>query len=350
MPGRQWFRLAAMVVYVIAVLFVLNRCARSLEEKTPSPKPDAPMLPVAATRTSTAESAKRDDDAKLSPEARSRAAKKQMHDRQVAERLERHRQVEADLQALATSDIPAALKELGEEATRFRNKRADLKLLETRAKWERELPVKDALTRVRELIADYYASDREAQKGREGPTEHADTSVQQLTKRLQEFRKRPEDIAGFAAELAAFAGKVPEKLLLSAIDSIAQLSLPKDAFDPCRDPAASTCPRPEFAFDAPAGANASTNAHRVRPLAFLSEVRAGQRVCVNAAGESDRIPLLNRPGSQEPVAQILPNSCRLRATGRVAQGSRTGMILWLEVRHDDGPLGWISVGFVRSAS
>jgi hypothetical protein len=58
---------------------------------------------------------------------------------------------------------------------------------------------------------------------------------------LAAFKRGGEEPGKFSRALSPFAGHVPEALIVSAIDAIAFRVLPRDAFDPCRDPAA--CPK-----------------------------------------------------------------------------------------------------------
>jgi hypothetical protein len=133
------------------------------------------------------------------------------------------------------------MTELSREALRYQNKISDLARLELAARWEREEPVKKARDRAYRLVLEYQRLDQQAQKEREGPTVYKDDDIAQLTKRLSEFTRAGEGIANFAAAVPAFAGQVPEKLLLEAIDAITLAALPADAFDPCRYPPA--CPK-----------------------------------------------------------------------------------------------------------
>jgi SH3-like domain-containing protein len=417
---------AALILYVGGIVLILNQC-------TPT-APDRTVAEKASLTKPTAAAPKPDESSLMSEQARARAEKKKQHDRHLAERLAVHQRLEADLKTLAQTEIPVAIGELASEATRYRNKRSDLKHLDKRAQWDRETPVKNALARARELIGEYYATDREAQKGRDGPTTYVDADSQALAKRLQEFKKDAEAFGSFAADLPAFVGKVPEKLALSALDSIAQMVLPADAYDPCRDPAA--CPkavvpdepaaalstadrvlrlcvsatanpgdlavydqpdttariiarlRPgqcdvaatghKDAYNTPWGRSAwqrisldgktgwvregvlSSKAVAGTPSMIGSDTAngleraasSGSRYCVSTERvNGSPLALRTRPDPAAPrIAHIAPTSCLLTATGREAHyADRTGRTLWLEIRHDHGPSGWVNANFLRRA-
>jgi hypothetical protein len=229
MLASHWMKAAAVFLYIIATAWVLTQCDRLMEpapnHKTPTAKHDA--------RKDVASAA-------LSEPARLRDIKRRAHDEAVAKRRARYRALEADLLEMIKTDLPAALAELAHAAIRYRNKLSDLKHLTKAEQWERETPVKEAHARVRSLTEEWYKVDLEAQKEREGPTLNSATDMEALTKRLAAFKRGGEEIGAFAASLASLHGKVPEGLLLSAIDAIPRAVLPKDYLDPCRDPQAST--------------------------------------------------------------------------------------------------------------
>jgi hypothetical protein len=330
----HWMKVLALCLYLIATAWVLSQCDRLMAPAaTEKGQPKTAAMAVATTDDSLKEEAA----SPMSKQAKRRADKRKAHQTALAERRAWHQPLEAELLDMISNDIPVALAELAQAAIRYRNKLSDLKHLKKAEQWERETPVKDALRRARALTEEWGKTDLEAQKEREGPTQHSPADIEALTKRLAAFKRGGEEIHAFAASLASLHGKVPESLLLSAIDAIPRAVLPKDAFDPCRDPAA--CPKPAV----------------VEPLAeppktsFVArDFALGQRYCVDAAALGGRqLPLHIRPDPAAPiVVTVLPTSCRLTSTGRQAH-RRGSAEVWIEVTHDYGYTGWVNASYLQ---
>src|SRR5262245_24920610 len=122
MAALQWFRLAAIVLYVLAIVFVVNRC--SPPAYSPSRPPAGPArAPVPPTDPQPPTLPRQPE---LSEQARARLAKRDRQERERAARLSGYHQLESELKTLATIDLPTALADLATEAERYRNKRSDL--------------------------------------------------------------------------------------------------------------------------------------------------------------------------------------------------------------------------------
>lgn len=328
----HWAKAIAIFVHLFATAWVLSQCERLSRPAQSAGQAKAVTLPATGKHDGRAEklptSAHRKDEdmapAFVSPEARRRAQLRKAHAEALAERRVRYQALEAELVELSEKDIPGVLAELAQAVVRYRNKLSDLQRLKKAEQWERETPVKEAHARARTLTEEWYKIDFEAQKEREGPTLHVPTEAEALTKRLQAFKRGEEGIEPFAASLAALLGKVPESLLLSAIDAIPRAVLPKNAYDPCRDPSA--CPKP-FASPAETGLTAR-------------DIASGVRLCVGADSLWP-VPLYPRPDFNAPAhVAVRPPSCRLTATGRVIDRIASGGSLWIEVSHESGQVGW----------
>jgi len=398
MLPRHWMKAGLIFLYFMAVLWVLNQCTRLLTPVEPPKPPPRAELPPPAGKSPPKPTVQPD----LLEQGRLRAQKRNARETARAERRTRYLALEADLAAMMQSDIPAALRELGQAAARYINKLSDLKRLKPSDRWERETPVKEAHALAQSLAQEWYKIDLEAQKDRQGPTLYTSADVDGLTKRLAAFKRGEEEIEAFASALAPLHGKVPENLMLSAIDAIPRAVLPKDAFDPCRDPTA--CQKPPA--EAPAQPEAPPScvsifapardlavfAHPDLAAPVLTHLSPGQcglvltrrtqtysnvsgwtalaqitvdgktgwvrdriigeqpphlpaprRYCVNGARLEDaHLPLLMDPYPRAPViARIASTSCRLTATGREA-----GRGLWLEVTHDYGYTGWVQAYYL----
>ena len=233
MLPSHWMKTAAAVVYFACIAVVLTHCGRLTRS---AGEPPVKISTDGKTGKDETEPSVLERIARLESERNAREAER-------AKRRAAHATLEAALLAMATRDIPDALDELAAAAAAFRRKLPDLARLTKEQGWEREAPVKQALARARALTGDYHAADREAQKGRDGPTLHSASDIEALEKRIAAFKQEGEDFAEFVKALPPLYGKVPQDLLLTAMESVARAALPADAFDPCaRDPAA--CPKP----------------------------------------------------------------------------------------------------------
>lgn len=301
MFARHWFRLLALLLYVAGVLFVLHQCSRQFNP----PPPPAPRIRPAPVPDV------------IARQQQQRAARQAEHEEELQKRKAAYEALEADLKILREVDLPLAMAELSREALRYQNKVSDLARLELAARWEREEPVKKARDRAYRLVLEYQSLDRAAQKEREGPTNYNDEDVALLTKRLSEFTRAGERIAEFAAAVPAFAGQVPEKLLLEAIDAIAVAALPADAFDPCRNPLA--CPK-----DSPDQALAA----RPAPKKNLASLRV-----VSWANARD-LYLKYEPHTSKPIARrLIPGEVFTPTGQRSEQFIANGLPLkWIEVQ------------------
>jgi hypothetical protein len=397
MLAAHWIKAAAILLYLLAIAWVLGQCERLLAPAKP-PEPDAAAKPANSKPDATPAGTPVSEQAKL------RAEKRKAHEDELAKRQAQYLALEADLAGMIQSDIPAALAELAQAAARYKAKISDLKNLKAADRWDRETPVKHAHARARDLTQEWYRIDLEAQKEREGPTLHSAAEIDALTKRIAAFKGGGEEVDAFAGALAPLHGKVPESLLLSAIDAIPRRVLPKDAFDPCRDPAAAGCPKPapaeasvkhqtfcvsrsasqaELIVFAEPNSSAPVIARLTRgqcgvPLTGHQHVAATprgwmrwhyviidgrkgwvtdgalrspspttpaprQRYCADAfAIVGPVLTMQERPDYHAPIiAHISPTSCRLTATGREAGNGD-----WLEVTHPDGPTGWVRAASV----
>ena len=343
MLTRHWIRAALVLLYLLALLWVLSQSDRLSELATSS------ALPPPAPPSTTGKPADQQSKPSLAERARQRAEERKTHERKLAARRAEYRRLEADLAQMAAGDIPAALEELALAAAAFKRKLPDLKRLTKEERQDREAPVKEALARARALTADYYAADREAQKGREGPTLHSPADIYVLTERTQAFKKGEEEIGAFAKALAPLHGKVPESLLLAAFDAITRWALPAEAFDPCRDPAA--CPKPPppsppqpppTADPAPPPTNrflpGAPQPPRIRPAPV------GPTFCADRKRLAPRrwLPLREEPSPDAPiVARIPAGACGLAPTGRRGFFEHPfGRTRWLEVTDAAGNRGW----------
>ena len=320
----DWMRAGAILLHLVATAWVLSQCDRLMK-----PADQTKAHPKAASHAMPAKEQGGQDDAKtgMSEQAKLRAEKRKKHEDALAQHRAQYLALEADLAAMIQTDIPAALGELANAAQRYRNKLSDLKQLKKTDQWARETPVKDALARARGLTEEWYRIDFEAQKHREGPTLHSPPDIEGLTKRLAAFKRAGEEIESFAAALAPLHGKVPEVLMLSAIDAIPRAVLPKDAFDPCRDPAA--CPKPAV----------------VQPLEPLKPT-----YCI-AHSSDRRVALLARPELAAFVTKgLAPGQCGIMPTGRKAASNGTyGYARFIEVEVE-GRTGWIGEGSITIPS
>jgi hypothetical protein len=233
MLATHWMKSAALLLYLLGILFIMHQCTHVFDGGTRRPKPTLSVrdphqdLPQAITR-----------------EEREREERRQQHERETAQRRATQKAREAALHTMRTTDLPRAIDEYAKEALRYRNKLSDLARLSPSEQSERETPVKDARTYAYKLVLDYQSLDRDAQKGREGPTDYLDDEVALFMQRLTEFSNTRKDIADFAALLPRFVGCVPEGLILQGIDAIALAVLPADAFLACPDcPPAAQTPR-----------------------------------------------------------------------------------------------------------
>ena len=334
MFARHWFRLLALVLYVAGVGVVLHQCSRQFNPPdVPAPKARRAPVPDVIAR-----------------QQQQRAARQAEHEEQLQKRKAAYEALETDLKLLREVELPLAMAELSREALRYQNKISDLARLELAARWEREEPVKKARDHAYRLVLEYQAIDQNAQKERDGPTLYQDEAIALIGDRLAKFTKGGEGIANFAAAVPTFAGQVPEKLLLEAIDAIAVVALPADAFDPCRNPLA--CPKPSPAVEgktpdklAAAKPSPATNAPG-SPEAFPNTPK---RYCLNASRLGGQpLPLRTEPYPSAPmVARIAASSCMITATGhRVELGPSS----WLQVTHDYGYTGWVQARFLIPVS
>jgi hypothetical protein len=356
MLASHWLQAMAVILYVVATAWVLNSCDRSLAPAKQTQAKPGPALPTAPA----GQPPKDTSQPELSEDRKRRITERQAESENRVKRRVRYRALEVDLAAMIKTDLPAALQELAEAATRYRNKLPDLKHLEKADQWEREAPVKQAHATARRYSEEWYRIDFEAQKEREGPTLHDKTDIADLTKRIAAFRKGRQDIEGFASELPLFYGRVPQSLMLSAVDAIAQLVLPKDAFDPCRDPQAATCPKP------PAPPTAALPDARAKATPAALDVSAaplqsrpapprpsGPRFCADPRRLADApggLPLREGPTNRaRQKEQIPPGECALIATGRHQPDAQIlGTFTWLEiVRARTATTGWVNSWYLR---
>jgi len=328
----DWMRAAAIFLYVAAMIFVLSQCNRLLE----------PARPKAGISIPKEEASKADIKSPILERAEERAKKRKEYEKELARQRAAHHRLEAHLTTMVQTDIPAALGELASSAVKFRNKLSDLKHLKKPDQWERETPVKEALARNRDLTSEWYGLDREAQKGRDGPTLHSSSDIEALTKRIDLFKRGGEEIAEFAGALPVFYPKVPETLMLSALDAIARVALPKDAFDPCRDPSA--CPKPApspvaAAFPPPP------------PIPTNVKPPSGPTYCVDhhALAPHRTVALHEEPTPDSYVlSRVLAGSCDLTRTGRRGfHETAFARELWLEVVDRHGNRGWVIARYLR---
>lgn len=315
----HWTRLAAVLLYLAGVVLVLAKCTQVFQRRaveTASP-PDPPAV--------------------LEPD-QTHLEKRKLHLRKLAERRAAQQRHEADLKALAEVDIPHAVVELATEAARYRRKRPDLERLSEPERWERETPVKEALARASELVVEYYATDRLAQKGRDGPTLYHSDDANALTANLGALQRAGEDdLKDAAAVLPTFVGRVPEKLMLSALDAIARTALPADAFDPCRNPKA--CPKP------PAPPPAAAAPPPPAPVA-----RAALALCVKAGARGPDLEVRRQPDPfAEVFARLRPRQCGIEPTGhKDAYNTPWGPTAWRQIIVD-GDTGWVKDGVLTPA-
>jgi len=332
---NHWMKGAVIFLYIAAMIFVVSQCNRLLDPA----RPKATLVGPARTEEEAANAAAKSS---ILTHAEAQARKRKEHERELARQRAQHHQLEAHLVTLVHTDIPAALDELASCAIRFRNKLSDLKHLKKPDQWEREAPVKEALARARDLTSEWYGLDREAQKGRDGPTLHASPDTDALTKRTEAFKRGGEDIAEFAAGLPLLYPRVPEALMLSAIDAIARVALPKHAFDPCRDAAACPKPAPLPVADAfpPPG-----------PLPTNLKPPSGPIYCVD---RQTLAPHRTLALHEEPtpdsfvISRVRAGSCGLTGTGtRGFHETAFAREPWLEVLDRDGNRGWVIARFLR---
>jgi len=328
----HWMKAAAIFIYVAATAFVLSQCNRLL----------------GPPRLATAIPEPRVEDKETVPpspilqRAEERARERKEHVKVLARQHAEHLRLEAHLVDMLQSDIPAALADFAGAAVRFRNKLSDLKHLKTAEQWEREAPVKEALKRARDLTGEWYALDREAQKGRDGPTLHAPADIDALTQRIAAFKRGGEDIVEFAGALPALYPRVPKALMVSAIDVIARVALPQNAFDPCRDPAA--CPKPApkpFAAEVPPPGPMPTNL----------KLPSGPVYCVDrqTLAPHRSVALHEEPAPDSFVISRIPaGTCGLTGTGtRGFHEAGFAREPWLEVIDRDGNRGWVMTRYLR---
>ena len=233
----HWMKAVVIAVYLVAMLWVLNRYTSLFQH----PLQDA-HLPAA----------------EIDPRARARAAKQKAFEEEMSRRQATYRALEADLAAMLKTDLPLAIHELAVAAARFRLKRSDLARLKAVDQWAREHPVKEALARTKELTAEWHQIDLEAQQSREGPSPYATDMIERHTQNLKAFRRSEIEIDAFAASLPPLYGKVPEDLIVAALDALAAGVLPADAFDPCRTPGACSAVPPAASLPAPPAAKAAS--------------------------------------------------------------------------------------------
>lgn len=337
---RHWMKAGLVFLYLAAIVWILHQCSRLFE---PAPRPIPVRTPELVPAPRMGEPpVKPESKTSISARARDRAEKRHAHEADLMRRRAAYLALEADLPLMLQNDIPAALDELAKVATQYRHKRSDLKYLSKAEQWEREIPIKDALARARDLTTDFFATDREAQKGREGPTTVLPSQINALTKRLEAFKRGDEEITSFAAALPALYGKVPERLMLSAIDAMARTVLPADAFDPCRDPKASTCPKPTPVEIDPVATSSP-------PIPTLPKKQSRPIYCVDRfrLREYDRLPLRADPSPYaRAITYIAPGRC-VTATGRIVPHRQpAGLFDYYEVVDDMSNIGWVNSAFV----
>ena len=119
--------------------------------------------------------------------------------------------------------------------------------------------------------------------------------------------------------MPAFAGQVPEKLLLDAIDAIAVAVLPADAFDPCRNPLA--CPK-----ETPERPSTAAPAAPKEKLSFLY---------VSRFARHHELIVRLEPDSRKPNAGLLSPGQPVQPTGRKSEEFvPNGVpIRWVEIRY-----------------
>jgi hypothetical protein len=326
MLASHWMKFAAVFLWFGATLLVLSHCSRLMGPGSQAEKEPPPGLEKATKEGGKIPAAER---------KRQLDEERKAHEHQRAREQAEYRRLEAILLAMLKTDIPPALDELAEAAAAYKRKLPDLKHLKKQEQWEREAPVKAALARARKLTEEFYAIDREAQqKGREGPTLHSAPDTDALRKRTETLKRGGEELGEFVKALPPLYGKVPESLLLAAIDSIARAALPADAFDPCaRDAAA--CPKPPPPPPPP-------------PAPPAPPKVAGY--CI-ADAPPRGAPLLDRPEMSALVLTRLPlGRCGLRLTGRRMRPHstyRSTTLLEVEV---NGRIGWIAEAVIAPAS
>ena len=320
MLASDWMKTLALLVYLLATAWVLSQCDRIL---APADRKPPQTLSISDPAGSDAKSPKETPAAQISEEAKMRAENRKAHWQELARRRARYLALEADLADMIKNDLPAALAELASNALRYRTKLSDLKRLSPQDRWDREAPVKEAHARARALSVEWHRLELEAEKGREGPTLHNEPDMQMLAKRMAAFKRGGEEIEPFAAALAPLHGKVPEAMLLAAIDAVPRGVLPGDAFDPCRDPAA--CPKDAVAEPA----EPETSTYCITP----------------SLGRP--VTLLKRPElAAFMLMRLAPGQCGLLPTGRKAASNGTyGYARFIEVEVD-GRTGWIGEGAI----
>jgi hypothetical protein len=328
MLASHWMKAAFVLLHLAAVAFALSHCGRP-----------------AGTAPTTA--GKPEKDKGKSPaweRAAQREKERKAHELAVAKRRADHQKLEAELRAIAKIHLPAALDELAEAAAAYRRKISDLARLKKEEQWEREGPVKEALARARALTADYYAADREAQKGRDGPTLHPAEDADALAKRIDAFKRGGEEFGAFAKLLPPLYGKIPEKLLLEAIEVMARAALPADAFDSCaRDP--STCPKPPPPPPAPPVAVSPV----APPAPPVAAVKSG--ACVRASASPHHLTVHTDPDTTAAViTRLAPRQCGILRTGFTdAYHGPAGWSAWEEI-NVNGHTGWIREGVLPPAA
>jgi hypothetical protein len=333
MRALDWMRSLAMLLYIVGIAAVIHSCRQGT---SPAGPPPAIAPPSNTTDT------------------RLLSRRKQLDD-ELQKRRTALARLEAELLQLR-ADFPALLHDLAREAVRFTAKAPELHRLETRARWERETPVKHALTRARALVTDYHRLDLEAQKEREEPTLYTDAISAALTARVTAYPRQADDTPhAFADDVQRLLGKVPESLLLGALDVLARKALPTDAFHPCRDPA--HCPKPVVERELkPAAAPAITvpvRAPAPSPPVALPERRVRPDVVEYCADperlRGDRLPLREDPTPMSPaLAYIRAGECGLRGTGEIVPHRQpAGVFVWIEVERRDRSIGWVNSYYVR---
>jgi hypothetical protein len=335
MRALDWMRSLAMLLYCFGIAAVINSCRQA----TP-----ASMSPPAAAPPSNA------TDTRLL--SRRKQLDAELHKRRAA--LAR---LEAELLQLS-ADFPALLHDLAREAMRFTAKTPELQRLEPRARWEREAPVKQALTRVRAVVSDYHRLDAEAQKERDEPTLYTGAISAALSARIISHPRHADDTPhAFADDVQRLLGKVPEALLLEALDVLARKALPTDSFDPCRDPA--QCPKPVVERELKPAAAPATPAPIPVPapaptppvsLPERRELRDIVEYCADPeALRGARLPLREDPTPLSPaLGYIRGGECGLRGTGEIVPHRQpAGVFVWIEVVRRDRSIGWVNSYYVR---
>src|SRR5262245_24383435 len=128
----HWMKGAVLLLYLAAMLFIINRCTRPTQTAaaTSDPRHEANLVPPINSPV-----LKRADE---------EASRRRERAKRLAQERAEHHLLEAHLTRMLHDDVPAALDELARAAVAYRNKLPDLKHLKQPDQWERETPVKEA--------------------------------------------------------------------------------------------------------------------------------------------------------------------------------------------------------------